>query len=60
MSLFFLWDKIVGFVLALALHRVRRFKKLYRTLLIALGLPNNCYCLLGQWILNEYMAIYLT
>ena len=25
---------IIGFVLALALHRVRRFKKLYRTLLI--------------------------
>lgn len=43
----------VGFVLALALHRVRRFKKLYRTLLIVpWAFPTIVIAFSWQWILN--------
>ena len=44
---------LVGFVLALALHRVRRFKKLYRTLLIVpWAFPTIVIAFSWQWILN--------
>ena len=44
---------IIGFVLALALHRVRRFKKLYRTLLIVpWAFPTIVIAFSWQWILN--------
>ena len=44
---------IIGFVLALALHRVRRFKKLYRTLLIVpWAFPTIVIAFSCQWILN--------
>ena len=44
---------IVGFVLALALNRVRRFKKLYRTLLIIpWAFPTIVIAFSWQWILN--------
>ncbi|OJG29144.1 hypothetical protein RT42_GL001518 [Enterococcus cecorum DSM 20682 = ATCC 43198] len=43
----------VGFILALALHRVRRFKKLYRTLLIVpWAFPTIVIAFSWQWILN--------
>lgn len=43
----------VGFVLALALHRVRRFKKIYRTLLIIpWAFPTIVIAFSWQWILN--------
>ena len=43
----------IGFVLALALHRVRRFKKLYRTLLIVpWAFPTIVIAFSWQWILN--------
>lgn len=42
-----------GFILALALHRVRRFKKLYRTLLIVpWAFPTIVIAFSWQWILN--------
>jgi len=44
---------IIGFILALALHRVRRFKKLYRTLLIVpWAFPTIVIAFSWQWILN--------
>lgn len=44
---------LVGFVLALALHRVRHFKKLYRTLLIVpWAFPTIVIAFSWQWILN--------
>lgn len=44
---------VVGFVLALALHRVRRFKKVYRTLLIVpWAFPTIVIAFSWQWILN--------
>ena len=44
---------IIGFVLSLALHRVRRFKKLYRTLLIVpWAFPTIVIAFSWQWILN--------
>lgn len=43
----------VGFILALALHRVHRFKKLYRTLLIVpWAFPTIVIAFSWQWILN--------
>ena len=43
----------VGFILASALHRVRRFKKLYRTLLIVpWAFPTIVIAFSWQWILN--------
>lgn len=43
----------VGFVLALSLHRVKRFKKLYRTLLIVpWAFPTIVIAFSWQWILN--------
>lgn len=44
---------LVGFGLALALHRVKRFKKLYRTLLIIpWAFPTIVIAFSWQWILN--------
>lgn len=44
---------VVGFILALALHRVKRFKKLYRTLLIVpWAFPTIVIAFSWQWILN--------
>ena len=44
---------IIGFIQALALHRVRRFKKLYRTLLIVpWAFPTIVIAFSWQWILN--------
>ena len=44
---------IIVFVLAFALHRVRRFKKLYRTLLIVpWAFPTIVIAFSWQWILN--------
>ena len=44
---------IIGFILALALHRVRRFKKLYRKLLIVpWAFPTIVIAFSWQWILN--------
>ena len=44
---------LVGFLLALALHRVKRFKKLYRTLLIVpWAFPTIVIAFSWQWILN--------
>ncbi|MBF0786877.1 MULTISPECIES: carbohydrate ABC transporter permease [unclassified Streptococcus] len=44
---------LVGFVLALSLHRVKRFKKVYRTLLIVpWAFPTIVIAFSWQWILN--------
>lgn len=43
----------VGFILALALHRVKKFKKIYRTLLIVpWAFPTIVIAFSWQWILN--------
>ncbi|CYU19873.1 TPA: sugar ABC transporter permease [Streptococcus suis] len=44
---------LVGFALALALHRIKKFKKLYRTLLIIpWAFPTIVIAFSWQWILN--------